>query len=224
MLILYLSSHNAEVFVLSALQCAVPHNRALTPLECAVPKTRSSKSFRMRSYEKRWGEGYASAFLRPPLLPYLCFGLCMLRIDRSPEDAEFVGGGEHFKAAALERAHFHHFVDQAVEQSYINEFGFRPGDEEHTGATHVDAGGGGGGQRAMAQSNKLHAPGVAGARVFKDLFRLEIEEAHAHRAAAEDSFKVAFAPAAAETFFRVQRDHRVAAFPHAFPCGIPPKA
>ena len=42
---------------LSPLECAVPQNRVLTLLECAVPKTRYCKSFGMRSYEKRWGEG-----------------------------------------------------------------------------------------------------------------------------------------------------------------------
>ena len=42
------------------LECAVPGFRAVTPLDCAVPKTPSGNSFRMRSYEKRWGgEGTA---------------------------------------------------------------------------------------------------------------------------------------------------------------------
>src|SRR5215472_12646399 len=40
---------------LSPLECAVPRFRLLTPLECAVTKTRSPKSFRMRSSEKKWG-------------------------------------------------------------------------------------------------------------------------------------------------------------------------
>ena len=42
---------------LSPLQCAVTQFCALSPLECAVTKKRSRKSFRMRSYEKRWGGG-----------------------------------------------------------------------------------------------------------------------------------------------------------------------
>ena len=33
---------------------------ALTPLEYALTKTRRRKSFRMGSYEKRWGEGQLS--------------------------------------------------------------------------------------------------------------------------------------------------------------------
>ena len=40
---------------LTPLECAVPRIHALSPLECAVTKTRSCNSFRMRSYEKRWG-------------------------------------------------------------------------------------------------------------------------------------------------------------------------
>src|SRR5215472_2722718 len=46
---------------LSLLKCAVTQNATLSALECAVAKTCSRKSFRMRSSEKRWGEGYASA-------------------------------------------------------------------------------------------------------------------------------------------------------------------
>ena|SRR5215831_10432352 len=42
---------------LSPLQCAVPRFRLLTPLECAVTKTRSRKSFRMRSSKKSGGRG-----------------------------------------------------------------------------------------------------------------------------------------------------------------------
>ena len=41
----------------SSLECALPQFCTLTPLECAVTKTGSSKLFRMRSYEKKWGRG-----------------------------------------------------------------------------------------------------------------------------------------------------------------------
>ena len=44
---------------LSSLECTLPRSRALSALECAVTKTRRRKSFRMRSSEKRWGEGGA---------------------------------------------------------------------------------------------------------------------------------------------------------------------
>ena len=145
-------------------------------------------------------------------------------VDGGAEDAQFIGGGQDFKAAALQRTHFHHFMHQAVEEAGIDELDVQAGDEEDAGAFHVDAVRSGGSERAMAQLDKFGAARIAGARIFKHFFRLEIEEAHAHRAAAEDSFEVSFATAAAKGFFRVQRDDGVAAFPHAFACGIPPKA
>src|SRR5215472_11780099 len=40
---------------LSPLECAVPQNATLSALECAVAKTGLCKSFRMRTYKKRWG-------------------------------------------------------------------------------------------------------------------------------------------------------------------------
>ena len=46
---------------LTPLECAVTRSRALSSLECAVTKTRPRKCFRMRSYEKRWGEGGTSS-------------------------------------------------------------------------------------------------------------------------------------------------------------------
>src|SRR5579864_2326878 len=42
---------------LTPLECAVPRFRALSPLECADPKMHCRNPFRMRSSEKRWGEG-----------------------------------------------------------------------------------------------------------------------------------------------------------------------
>lgn len=42
--------------LLNPLECAVTGFSSLSTLECAVTKTRSRNSFRMRSYEKRWGE------------------------------------------------------------------------------------------------------------------------------------------------------------------------
>ena len=57
-----------------------------------------------------------------------------------------------------------------------------------------------------------------------NFFGFEIEESHAHRAAAENSFEVPFAAAATEAFFRVQRNHGVAALPHALARGIPAEA
>ncbi len=36
-------------------------------------------------------------------------------VDGGADDADFVGGGNDFKAAALERAHHNHFVKEAIE-------------------------------------------------------------------------------------------------------------
>ena len=127
--------------------------------------------------------------------------------------ADFVGGGDDFEMAALQGAHFHHFEEQAVEQADVDEADFGAGDEKRSGALHVDAGRGGGGQGAMAEGDKFLAASVAGARVFKNFFGLEIEEAHAHGAATEDSFEVAFAAAAAEGFLGIEGDDGVPAFP-----------
>src|SRR5215831_13069556 len=52
--------HNVHV---SLLECAVTQNTTLSALECALTKTRQRKSFRMRSYEKRWGGGSLPFFL-----------------------------------------------------------------------------------------------------------------------------------------------------------------
>src|SRR6266571_2404546 len=100
-------------------------------------------------------------------------------------------------------------MHQPVEQAGIDEMGVQTGDEEDARAFHVDAVGRGRGQRAMAQLQKFRTACIAGARVFKHFFRFEIKEAHAHRAAAKNSFEMAFAAAAAETLFRVQCDHGV---------------
>jgi len=99
----------------SPLECAVPRFRPLSPLECADPKTHRRNPFRMRSSEKRWGGG-GSLFLRSPLATRHSplFPGRSFRVHRGAEDAHFVRGGDHFKPAALQRAHFHHFVDQPV--------------------------------------------------------------------------------------------------------------
>src|SRR5437773_689588 len=161
--------------------------------------------------------------------PYLVTSLLLyfiprraLRVHGGAEDPHFVRGRHDFKPAALQRAHFHHFVHQPVQQSGLDEFRLRPSDEKRPRALHVDAGGRGCRQRAMAQLHKFRAPGIARPRILKHFLRLQVKKSHAHRPAAENSFQVPFATAAAETLLRVQRDHRVPAFPHAFTRGIPP--
>src|SRR6267154_1464165 len=103
-----------------------------------------------------------------------------LGVQGGADDADFVAGGHDFEAAALQRAHLDHFMDQAVKQRDVHELGVGSGDVELAGAVHVDAGGGGGGQRAVGQGHKFSAARVAGAGVGKNLFRLEIEKAQAH--------------------------------------------
>ena len=50
------------VRVLTPLQCAVTRFPPVSLLECAVTKSGLHKSFRMRSYEKRWGGGTLRPF------------------------------------------------------------------------------------------------------------------------------------------------------------------
>src|SRR5207237_9163793 len=59
-------------------------------------------------------------------------------VDGGAEDAQIIGGGEDFKAAALERAHFHNFVYQPVEHPGLEEFGFQADDGARCGAFDWD--------------------------------------------------------------------------------------
>ena len=53
----------------------------------------------------------------------------------------------------------------------------------------------------------------------EDLFRLEVEEAHAHGAIAHDAFEMAHAAATAEALLGIEGDGDVAALPDAFDIG-----
>ena len=139
-----------------------------------------------------------------------------LGVDGGTDDTDFIAGGNDFETAALQRAHLDHFVDEAVEQTDVDEFGVGAGDVELARALHVDAGSGGRGQRAVAQGEKFGATGVAVGGVSENLFGLQIQKAHPHGAVPEDAFQVTAAAAAAEIFFGVQRHYGVAAFPNAF--------
>src|SRR5580700_1231157 len=46
-----------RIFPLTPLESALPQNAPITPLQSADPETRHLKSFRIRTYEKRRGEG-----------------------------------------------------------------------------------------------------------------------------------------------------------------------
>ena len=91
-----------------------------------------------------------------------------------------------------------------------------PRDVELPRTLHVDAGGGGRGQRAVAEGQKFGATRVPVGGVRENLFGLEIQKAHPHRAVPEDALEVATAAAATEIFFGIQRHHGVAAFPNSF--------
>ena len=49
-----LATHHSP---LSSVESAVPQNAPITLLESALPETQHLKSFRIRTYGKRWGEG-----------------------------------------------------------------------------------------------------------------------------------------------------------------------
>src|SRR5713226_1067099 len=137
-------------------------------------------------------------------------------VDGRADDAHFVRRGDYFKTAALQRAHFHHLVQEPVQQTDVDEFYVQPGYKKHSGTFHVDAGGRGGRQGAVAEHHKFRATRVTRAGVFEHLFRLKVQESHAHGPAPENSLQVASSAATAEIFLGVQRDDGVPAFPNSF--------
>src|SRR5438552_11062661 len=137
-------------------------------------------------------------------------------VDGGADDAHFVAGGDDFKAAALQRAHFHHLVQEPVQQSDVDESYVRPGNKKHSRTFHVDAGSGGSSQSAVTQHYKFRAARVTCAGVFENFFRLKVQESQAHGTETKDSFEVPAATATAEVFLRVQCDDRVPAFPNSF--------
>src|SRR5205814_401116 len=144
-------------------------------------------------------------------------GLCgAVGVDGGADDSHFVAGGDNFKTAALQRAHFHHLVQEPVQQSDVDESYVRPGNKKHSGTFHVDAGGGGGSQGTVAQHYEFGATRVTCAGVFENFLRLEVQESQAHGPPAENTFEMSAAAATAEVFLGVQRDDRVAAFPDSF--------
>src|SRR6266851_7089601 len=145
-------------------------------------------------------------------------------VDGGADDSHFIGGWDDFEAAALQRTHLDHFVQQPVQQGDIDELHVRSGDEEGSGAFHVNAGGGRGGQSTMTKRHKLGAARVARAGVFKNFFRFEIHKTQTHGAASENSFQVSATAATAEIFLGIQSDDGVPAFPDSFARRIAAKA
>src|SRR6266851_326025 len=145
-------------------------------------------------------------------------------VDGGADNAHFVGGWDEFEAAALERAHLDHFVEEPVEQADVYEFYFRSGYEECSWTFHVDAGGSSSGKGAVTQHHEFLAARVTGVSVFKNFFGFEIKEAQAHRTASENSLEMPAAAAAAEIFLGIEGDDGVAAFPDSFAGGEAAKA
>src|SRR5260370_41244401 len=88
----------------------------------------------------------------------------------------------------------------------------------------MDAGGGGGGQRTMAQLHKFRAALVTGARVSKNLLRFQIQKTQPHRAKSQDAFQMPASSTAAVVLVFIERHHGVPAFPNAVNGGRAPEA
>src|SRR5256886_8881314 len=79
-------------------------------------------------------------------------------------------------------------VQEPVQQSDVDESYVRPGNKKHSGAFHVDAGGGGGSQGTVAQHYEFGATRVTCACGFENFLPLEVQESPAHRPPAANTF------------------------------------
>src|SRR5213078_1524864 len=107
-------------------------------------------------------------------------------------------------------------MHEPVQQPDIDEFHIGAANEKHSGAFHVDVGGGGSGQSAVTKRHKFGAARVTCASIFEHFFGLQVQEAHAHGAAPENAFQVPAPAASTEVFLGVQRDHGVPTLPDSF--------
>src|ERR1700757_3464760 len=82
---------------------------------------------------------------------------------------------------------------------------------EASGAGEMDERSGCGRKCAMPEVDEFTAAAIAFLGLSKDLFRFEVEEAHAHSAITHDAFEVTDAAASAEALFRIESDGNVAA-------------
>src|SRR5205823_4047099 len=125
--------------------CHTSKKSPVTPIIATLPKTPSRKSFvchkcetppgvvRIAPCEKCRCMGIFFPLWNSPLATRHSplFLDRSFRVHRGAKHAHFVRRRHHFKPAALQRTHFHHFVDQPVEQSRIKVFRVRPSDEKH---------------------------------------------------------------------------------------------
>ena len=74
----------------------------------------------------------------------------------------------------------------------------------------------------MPQLHKIYTAGLALLGPREHLVGFQIHESEPHGSVTHDSFQVSFAAAPAELFLRIERDYRVARFPHAVLRGITP--
>src|SRR6267154_4787477 len=147
-----------------------------------------------------------------------------VRVDGGADDPHLVRSRHDFEAAALQGAHFDHFMYEPVQQPDVNEFHIRAVNENHAGPLHVDVGGGGCRQSAVTKRHKFGAACVTRASIFEHFFGLQVQEAHAHGPAPENAFQVPAPAASTEIFLGVQGDHGVPTLPDPFAGRIAPEA
>src|SRR5437764_5356382 len=87
------------------------------------------------------------------------------------------------------------------------------GQEELARTGHVNGTCRGGSKRPVPQLHKIDATLVAGLGLLKNLVRFEVEKTQPHGAVSHNAFEMSHAAAPAVFFTRIERHHRVAAFP-----------
>src|SRR5260370_26645698 len=88
----------------------------------------------------------------------------------------------------------------------------------------MDAGGGGGGERAMPKLDEFVGTRIALAGRSEDFLGFHIEEAQPHGPVPHDAFQVSRAAAGTEALLGIQRYYGVAELPDAIAAGISPEA
>src|SRR5207253_1821804 len=124
---------------------------------------------------------------------------------RGPHDGNLVAGRHDLEQTALQRAHAHHVLQVNVQPLDVDEPRVVPGEIEFARTLEVNAGGGGGGQRAVPALHKVRAALVACLGFGEHLVGLHIEEPAAHARVAHNAFQVTHAAATAVPLLGVER-------------------